>query len=251
MIRFQAADGLVTRATFDESGRPVQFSMPNGLTISLRWLSDTQLLATALLADGTQVNAPVQLASNAQPRLAQRLAGQNPASVSLPAAAPVQIEVTRCGNLPLVGASVELFVVVTSGLGTIIHVERLPAFEVGTTGTYQTTIPLEGSPGADVTELCNDLFEVLQNACEIVGPLVEPVCIALSAAAAILQPALLPYIMEWCQANQFYVTSICDGLGAADPSPLCEFIGSVVDAPPLGLRYVLVPFSVRDFRFRK
>jgi hypothetical protein len=264
-VRVSTSDNKVTNIGLDSQARPTQIHASNGVSIKITWLSSTNILVTAITADGAiQANTTIDFTSLTASAIyrphpsaetsgvtrnaalaATRVdasygravrhkdAGTNPSASA--AAGISQVNVTRCGN-PVNDADVGMTVIPSSNPSNAF---TLPATFAGS-GQYNVSIPSQPSPGEDIQQRCEDIAGALGHGCEGLEALPPGsehyIAARLGLAVAEFGPEASAAVFAGIEVGFAAARLYCETLGysPAEGAPdlaelLCGGIGALID----------------------
>lgn len=231
-------DGHTETIQYDATGRPVHVFGQDGSDLSFTWVSDTQLVVSALTGGdhSFRVNVPIDLQTGKDSSLAAAslapagetpLTGQpspspsgqlaiSPSTFSSMTTATGLIHVTECGA-PVSDAEVFVYV---KKLGPLLPGETLETFYLATPtanpGEYEVLLPISPSDaGANTEEILNALADALGKVCELSGPIETYgptyICPALATAAgAVLKsPTAAAKVAAVCESGVAALVTAC------------------------------------------
>jgi hypothetical protein len=204
-ISVKDSDDKVTSIALDGQGRPARIRAFNGVVITITWVSQTDIVITALTADGTaQVNLPVDLAAPPPPpQVAGLCEGCGTHTLTKSTRKTLASVINRA---PRGGAPAELAVARPSGTKgmlttaaaaqaatSLVNVTRcgrpvnnadvsmtvIPSSEPSEAyivpgastggGQYSVSIPTQPSPGQEAEDACDKISDVLGVGCDIIS----------------------------------------------------------------------------------
>jgi hypothetical protein len=250
-----APDGDTTRILLDPQARPRQIQTSNGVVFKITWLSQTNILITAIAADGSiQINVPVDLAAIAtgtlvprssvapattgEPDKAPRAGTAIHATITQPKAGQISltpqeasphiptlvatsstslVNVVRC-NAPVNDADVSMLVIPQSA-----EAYTLPGMRTGL-GQYTVSIPTEPAAGQSAEDICVSIAGALGTACDVLStipPGTEAfICASIAIAISALgTPAAGAAILTACGTGFTAMRIYCETLGYGGPLP--------------------------------
>jgi len=269
-ILVEDLSGEETLLEVDDQGRLTKITAANGAVIEIEWISDTEILVSAISPEGVvQANVSVDLNNlpatapatasvrkeggvakreeNLEPRggigvALVELEDEDPAGAAVAANATAtgtsKITVTRCGE-PVENASVKLLVNPPNGSTFSVFAGHTGG------GCYEVTLPVETTnPGKTAEEICESIAGVFGKLCtglQLINPAAElQICGAIAAAidAALLGPTGEgAAILVACEAGFRSARLACNTVGAS-PAPgapsiadaICDQVDDAVNA---------------------
>lgn len=267
-IFYTDANGDESVIEVDENGRPTRILTPIGDVLTFDWLSETEVVAGLVSADGElQVSTVVDVSGSGSPQpiavptLAVQGAPRGGLSIEA-IAAPTAISATpalltatsgsvvtvkKCDDEPVENATVKMIVQPDSGVSFVV-----PATYIGA-GNYEAAIPTKDVNAGETAEsICESVLDVL-SLCFLVEPIppagITQICLGLAAAVDLALGGPTgegAAIFAACNAGLLGYQAACK----ANPSPapgapglldvLCANIGDIVDRA-IGEDYLLTP----------
>lgn len=266
-VRVVDKDSQVTNIVLDDQSRPKRIHAFNGVVINITWLSNTNVVISALTADGSiQANIPFDLGAlttgagtancndcgsqisrssnkakatpiNRASRKGQVRLAVTPVTRAqrLPpdhsaSAGTSLINVERC-DTPVDDADVGMTIIPSANPGNAYTV---PATFTGS-GQYSVSIPTQPSPGQEIENFCESISGAAGMACEALSaipPGAEAgICARLGLAVARINPIAGGVVFTACEVGFARVRLYCSGPGWSPapgaPSLLETFCGGI------------------------
>lgn len=264
-VRVENRDSQVTNITLDDQSRPKRIQAFNGVVFNITWLSNTNIVISALTADGSiQANVPVDLAfesaasatSTSRIRKTSRI-GKAPRISRVKRGEPIRLAVTQLGKgqrlPPTQAASAGTSLVNVKRCGTAVDdadvgMTIIPSGDAGNaytvpatftgSGQYSVSIPTQPSPVQEIENVCEQISGVAGLACEAfsaIPPGTEAgICARIGAAVALrFQPAGA-IVFSACEGGFAAARRYCAGPGYSGgvpgaPSLLETFCGNITE----------------------
>lgn len=251
-------DGHTQTIQYDASARPVHVFGQDGSDLSFTWISDTQLVVSALTGgeESFRVNVPIDLqtskVSSSLAAASLAPAGETPLTGQLSPSPSGQlamsastsssmttatglIHVTQCGA-PVSDAEVFVYV---KKLGPLLPGETLQTFYLATPtanpGEYEVLLPISPSnAGANTEEILNALADALGKVCELSEPIEaygpNVICPALATAAGVVlkSPTAAAKVAAVCESGVAALVAACKVAGQPGGGELIQVLNKAV-----------------------
>lgn len=256
-VRVTNAAQQTTNISLDSQSRLSRIQAFNGTEFKITWVSNTNIVITALSADGAfQVNVPVDLVHEGGGSASSSCCGQLPvesdsesqwtnrtprggravelnvtqadssksqsSSLDTTAAGTSLVNVKRCGTA-VDDATVAMTVIPTGNAGGTY---TIPGSRTGA-GQYSVSIPTQPSPGQEAEDICGNIADVIGVGCDVLATLPPGAetqfCATIgSAISKIPHPAAKAAgaaVFAACEGAFFVARLTCDTIGFSPGEP--------------------------------
>ncbi len=246
-VRVKNNNNQVTNIKLDNLSRPSEIQSFNGVSFKINWTSATNIVITALAADGSvQVNLPVNLASqtngpstgecglcdlpletelpnenqqiNRAPRSGRTVSltvtnsNQDDDMIPNQSVGTSTVNVKRCGS-PVNDAIVGITVVPSNNPQSAYNVPAV----FSSAGAYRASIPIQQSAGQGAEDICQNIAGTLGSGCDalsVIPPGAElTICAAIGTAVGALNPAAGAAVFAACDIGFVASRLYCETLG--------------------------------------